>query len=84
MLTETVLNALPPFHFACLLPSSLTINNDEARRTDEYFSILDGTPQNPVEEALQRETFVNTVNLLNQIDDNQLYLHSLFSALQSC
>jgi hypothetical protein len=68
-----VLNALPAFHFACLHPSSLTISADEARRTDEYFSFLDRTPQNPQEDAFQQEAFTNTLDMLNQIDDRQLY-----------
>lgn len=67
-----VLNALPAFHFACLRPSSLSISDDEARRTDEYFSFLDRTPQNTQEDVFQREVFTNTLSMLNQIDDRQL------------
>jgi hypothetical protein len=69
-----VLNALPSLQFSCFYPTTLTVNPDEERRTREYFDILNRNPQNQSEEMFQQEEFRQTVQLINQVDDRNMYV----------
>lgn len=69
-----VLNALPSLHFSCLYPTKLTLNPDEEGRTREYFDMMNRNPRNKAEETFQQEQFRQTVKLLNQVDDRNMYV----------
>lgn len=71
-----VLNTLPLPHFTHYFPTRLEVNPEQQQRTQEYFNLMNRDANTPAETNFQRDEFRNTVHLINQIDDRQLYVRN--------